>query len=101
MSDGPPTEDRAVSTILDYIALACIFGFVEQLLAGKYWRSAAALVAAVIFHVIGIKWPKIKPKISATVTTSVERIASNRLSRRVIYFAIAIVLLITVGVKVY
>lgn len=37
MSDRPPNEDRTVSTYLDYLALACIFGIVEALSVGKWW----------------------------------------------------------------
>src|SRR5882672_10849518 len=63
MSDGPPTDDRAVSTFLDYLALACIFGFVESLREGKWLIAVAALVAAIVCHIAGIKWPQIKARI--------------------------------------
>jgi len=60
MSDGPPTQERAISTFLDYLALACIFGFVDALIAGKWLTSLGALAAALVFHIAGIKWPQIK-----------------------------------------
>lgn len=39
MSDGPITEERIVSGYLDYLALACVFGFVETLAVGKWLVS--------------------------------------------------------------
>jgi hypothetical protein len=84
MSDGPPTEDRAVSTILDYIALACIFGFVEAVMSGRPWAGGGALAAALIFHIVGIKWLKIKPKIGPRFTSWLDRIAHNSSYRRAV-----------------
>src|ERR1035437_2798764 len=60
MSDGPPTEDRAVSSFLDYVALACIFGCVDEAIVGKWLIALVALAAAVMFHIVGIKWASIK-----------------------------------------
>jgi hypothetical protein len=92
MSDGPPTEDRAVSTFLDYVALACIFGFVDVLIAGKWLISFGALAAAIIFHIVGIKWPEIKLKVGTRVATGVDRVANDRRYRRSM-----VVLLVIVG----
>lgn len=63
MSDGPPTADTAVSTFLDYLALACIFGFVDELLAGKYVFGGVALAIALVFHIVGIKWSSIRSRV--------------------------------------
>jgi hypothetical protein len=62
MSDGLPTEDRIVSVYLDYLALACVFGFVETLTIGRWPLSLGMLAASLIFHSAGIKWPQIKSK---------------------------------------
>lgn len=59
MSYGPPTEDSAVSTFLDYLALACIFGFVEALIAGRWLVSFGVLIAAILFLIVRVKWPQI------------------------------------------
>jgi len=77
MSDGPPTEDRAVSTFLDYVALACIFGCVEQFTSGKYWTGGVALAAALIFHISGIKWPNIKLITGPRFAAALEWVASG------------------------
>jgi len=62
MSDGPPTEDRAVSAYLEYLALACVFSAAETLPL-RIWRfSLGMLIASLIFHIVGIKWPRIKSK---------------------------------------
>jgi hypothetical protein len=82
MSDGPPTEDRAVSSFLDYVALACIFGFVDALIAGKWLISFGALGAALVFHIVGIKWSQIKLKVGTRVAGSVGRIANDYRYRR-------------------
>ena len=82
MSDGPPTEDRAVSTFLDYVALACIFGFVDALIAGKWLISLGALAAALAFHIFGIKWPQVKLKVGTRFAAGVDRIANDARFRR-------------------
>ena len=82
MSDGLPTEDRAVSTFLDYFALACIFGSVDALIAGKWLISLGALAAAIIFHIVGIKWPEIKLKVGMRFAAGLGRVATNSRYRR-------------------
>jgi hypothetical protein len=77
MSDGPPTEDRAVSSFLDYIALACIFGCVEAVISSKLWAAVGAFVAALLFHTIGIKWPKVKTRVGRRLSSSMDRIAHD------------------------
>jgi hypothetical protein len=101
MSEGPPTGDRAVSTFLDYVALACIFGFVDALIAGKWLIALVALGAAVIFHIIGIKWAQIKLKVGTRFAAGVDRIAKDFRYRRIVYAAIAIILLVSIGVRIF
>jgi hypothetical protein len=92
MSDGPPTEDRAVSTFLDYVALACIFGFVDALIASKWLISLGALAAALIFHIAGIKWPQIKLRVGERLAAIVGRVAGNYRYRVVVVLVIAALL---------
>lgn len=65
MSEGPPTEAKAVSIFLDYLALACIFGCVDEMIASKWLIGLYALAAALFFHIVGIKWPIITSKVGS------------------------------------
>jgi hypothetical protein len=82
MSEGLPSEDRAVSTFLDYFALACIFGVVDALILGKWKIALGALGAALLFHVVGIKWPRIKLMLGSSLARTANRIAGQPYYRR-------------------
>jgi len=93
MSDAPANEDQAVSTILDYIALAFMFCLVEALMSREPWVAVGALVTAVMVHVVGVKWPKIKLRTPPHYTFWLDRVASDHRYRRAL-----ILLLLSCGV---
>jgi hypothetical protein len=84
MSDGPPTEDRAVSSFLDYVALACIFGCVEAVISNRLWAAGGAFVAAILFHIVGIKWPKVKIKVGRRFSSGIDRLAHDSRYRSIL-----------------
>jgi hypothetical protein len=102
MSDEFPSGDKAVYIFLEMIALGFALGAVESLLRGDvWWKWSGALLMGVIFLIAGVKWPQVKAQVGPRFATLVERVAGDRLYRRVVYSAIAIVLLISVGFRIY
>jgi len=57
--DAPSAED-AVPSFLHALTWASLFACIDALVAGKWIISGATLLAALVFHVVGIKWPQIK-----------------------------------------
>jgi hypothetical protein len=95
MSEGPPTEETAVSSFLDYVALACIFASVEAIISGRPWMVVvSALAAAVVFHIVGIRWSQIRSKTGMRFTSWVDRTAAVPYYRRL---AVALLLVILVS----
>lgn len=101
MADEAPTPEEMVPSFLHAFMWASAFGAVEELRSGRLWSSGGLLFAAGMFHVVGVKWPIIKPNLGPRFAAFVERIAGNRWYRRSIYAVIAIVLLVSVGLAIY
>jgi hypothetical protein len=101
MADEAPTPEEFVPSLLHAFMWASAFGAVEELRAGRLWTSGGLLVTALTFHIVGIYWSQIKPKISPRFASAVERIASKRIYRQMIYSVIAIAFLVSIGTAVY
>lgn len=101
MADDAPTPEQMVPSLLHAFMWASAFGVVEELRASRLWSSGGLLVAALTFHIVGIKWPQIKPYISPRFVSALERIANNRLYRWGIYALILSALLASAGIAIY
>jgi hypothetical protein len=102
MADDVPTPEQMVPSLLHAVMWACMFGAVDAVIARKPWPVwVGALALSLTSHIVGIKWPQIKPRVGPRFASILERIASNRLYRRAIYFAIAIALLVSIGTAGY
>lgn len=78
MAEGPPDRSKAVPAFFDYVALACIFGFVDALIAGRpWWVWLGALAAAVAFHLAGIHWTTIRSGLNHRLSDRVELLAQH------------------------
>jgi hypothetical protein len=60
MADETPTGEDAVPSFLHALMWASLFACVDTLLAGKWRLSLGTLTAALVFHGVSIKWPRIK-----------------------------------------
>src|SRR6266478_5978592 len=101
MADAAPTPEELVPSLLHAFMWASAFGAVEELRVGRLWTSGGLFVAALTFHIVGIYWPQIKPKISPRFALAVEWIASRRIYRQIIYSVSAVVFLASIGTAVY
>src|ERR1700733_7175947 len=102
MSDDAPTPEQMVPSLLHAVMWACMFGGVDAVIASKPWPIwTGAFTLSLVSHIVGIKWPQIKPKISPRFASLVERIAGNRLYRYAIYSGIVIALFASVAVAIY
>jgi hypothetical protein len=101
MADDAPTPEEMVPSFLHAFMWASAFGAVEEFRSNRLWSAGGLLAAAVTFHIVGIKWPQIKPKIGPRFVSILERLAGNRLYRLAIYFAIAITFLASIGTGIY
>jgi hypothetical protein len=102
MADDAPTPEQMVPSLLHAVMWACMFGGVDALIAGKpapVWVIAFAF--SLSSHIIGIKWPQIKPIVSPRFASAVEQIASKRLYRYFIYAIAGLVSVGIVGISVY
>ncbi len=96
------TDDEKVVFILcEWTAGTLVYFSIEQSLAGKTLPGILLGALAILFAIAGVKWPAIKMTLGARFASIVERNASNPLYRRTIYAVIAVVLLVSVGAKVY
>ena len=102
MSDDAPTPEQMVPSLLHTVTWACMFGGVDAVIASKPWPVwAGAFSLSLTSHIVGIRWPQIKPIVGTRFASALERIASNRLYRRSIYTVIAVELFATTGFRVY
>ena len=101
MADDAPTPEEAVPSFLHAFMWASAFGVIEEFRAGRFWSSGGLLVASLSFHLVGINWPKIKPRISPKLASALEDLASKRVYRWAIYAVIAIALLVSIGLGIY
>jgi hypothetical protein len=101
MADDVPTPEEMVPSLLHAVMWACMFGGVDAVIGNKPWPVwAGAFALSLISHIVGIKWPQIKPRVGPRFALILERIASNRLYRWAIYIAIAIALVASIGTAV-
>ena len=103
MADSTDGE-RVVFILCEWTAGTLVYFSIDRFLAGKTSTGILLGALAILFAVVGVKWPVLKLKLGtkfSKVAATIEQIASNRLYRRVIYGAIVIAILATVGVRVY
>ncbi len=69
MADDLPSPGKAVFLFFDYIALGFVLGAVEEFLrdSSSWHRWAAALGFAAVFLFIGVKGPKLAPRLSQLI----------------------------------
>src|ERR1700680_1467248 len=85
--DSLSPADNTVRAFFEIIAFALGWNGVDRLLAGISPFIVVPIFAATILaSYTGFKWPQIRPKVSPHFASTVERIASNRWYRRVLYF---------------
>jgi hypothetical protein len=101
MADDVPTPEQMVPAFLHAFMWASAFGVVEEFRAHRLWSSGGLLVAALAFHILGIKWAQIKPNIRPHVAAAFERIASNLLYHRAIYSVTVIAILASIAFGIY
>ena len=102
MADDVPSPEQMVPSLLHAVMWACMFGCVDAVIAGKPWFIwAGAFSLSLISHIVGIKWPQIKPNIGPHFASFVEGIASKVWYRRLIYAATVIAILASIGIRVY
>jgi hypothetical protein len=102
MADEAPNPEEMVPSFLHALMWACIFGAVDAIITAKPWPVwASAFGLSLISHVVGIKWPQIKPKIGPRFASTIERVARNRRYRWVIYSVIVIASLASIGFRAY
>lgn len=78
MADETPSGDRAVFVLCEGIALFCATQAMQRMLDGRpLFEIVIAWVLCVSFFIIGIKWSKIKLKITPRLASHVNRIATD------------------------
>src|SRR5258708_28262259 len=103
MPDATDSE-RVVFILCEWTAGTWVYFSIDRFLAGKTLTGILLAALAVLFAILGVKWPALKLKLgakSSNVTPTIERIASNRLHRRLIYSAIVIVIVASVALRIY
>jgi hypothetical protein len=97
-----PSGEGSVFHFLDIYALGFGLEACGALFLGKpWWWVALGVIGSIFFHLLGTKWPRIKPLIGPRFALAFERITSNRSYRRVIYSAMVIAILVSIGFRIY
>jgi hypothetical protein len=97
-----PPGDKAVMAFLEIVAFALGWNGIDRLLDGKSLLTIIPiLVASIAISYAGFKWPQIKAKLGPRFASPVDRIAGNRLYRRVIYAVIAIAIVASLSIGSY
>jgi hypothetical protein len=97
-------DERVIFILCEWTAGTLVYFSILGFLAGEVLKGIILAVLAVLFAVVGVKWPAIKQKTNSRFSQfapSVERIARNRLYRRTIYSGITFAILLSGGLRVY
>jgi len=102
MAGEIPSGESSVFHFLDIYALgfgleACGALFLRK----SWWWVALGVIGSIFFHLLGTKWPRIKPRVSPRFASMMERIAANRFYRVAICSLIAVSFISSVGVGTY
>jgi sulfatase modifying factor 1 len=102
LSMAEATDDEKVVFILcEWTAGTWVYFSILEFLAGKTSTGVLLAILAILFAVAGVKWPAIKVKLGTQFPKVAEQISSNRVYRRIIYSAIAILLVVSAGTSLY
>jgi hypothetical protein len=97
-------SERVVFILCEWTAGTWVYFSIDRFLAGKTLTGMLLAALAILFAIAGVKWPALKLKLGtkfSSLTASVEQVASKRQYRRVIYSAIVVALLVSIGIRVY
>jgi hypothetical protein len=101
---GETDDERVILILCEWTAGTFVYFSIERFLAGKNSTGTLLAILAILFAIVGVKWPAIKLKAQSpfpNFPSAVERIARQTLYRRFIYTALAIALLASVGTGLY
>ena len=102
MAGEIPSGEGSLFHFLDIYALGFGLEACGALFLGKSWGWVALGVGgSIFFHLLGTKWPRIKPVIGPRVASTLERITSNRPYRRSIYVLMILATLASIGYRAY
>jgi len=89
MSKDNTTGEQAVFLLCEGTAWTLIYFAIQSFIAGEIWEGIFFIVLAVLFAVVGIQWPKIKPKLGSRLSR-IEDLATDYRYRATVVFAAAV-----------
>lgn len=89
MAGEIPSGEGSVFHFLDIFALGCGLEACSALWRGEpFWQVGAGVLGAVVFHLLGTKWPVIKRRLGPDIGSFLDNLAGNRRLRMALVAAI-------------
>ncbi len=101
MADDATDGEKIVLILSEWTAGTWVYFSILDFRDGNPITGTIFAALAIIFAVFGVKWRYVKTIVGPRLASFIEGIASNRLSRGIVYSVIAVALLLSIGFQVY